>query len=891
MYENCTDGVLEYIGDGFCDRINNKKSCLYDGGDCCRCSCLDGLQNECGINGFDCLDEGCLDHPSIADQLPDCAGTLLKLGDGNCDGINNTPDCGYDGGDCCICTCVDSMACTFGFNCIDPDAGDELYACDEIPSEIIPACSDHGDQNWIVENAAQARTLAKTTKCSGGSFQVDWRGNVSMYETIYAVDGTVLHIYGTHAGAVMSGNLQKRLITVVNASLYLTNVRVEFGLAVVGGAIAASRSNLTLNQTFFVSNQARGMGGALYVMDESIVSFDGETTIFSNNVADTSGGAIYVAGGSVVSWKGQNTSFIDNLSDLDGGAATIRDGSVASWSGAVSFSNNTCGGNGGAVYALGHTKVAWDGPTYFFNNTAGYYGGGISSIDGSNVSWSAEMTLDHNFAGAYGGGVLLHGSTLSWNGKTRFYDNRAGVYGGAMFVYNHSDVFGSGDTTYVGNIALAGGAMLVSDSCTVSWSGETIFSSNTAQNLSGGAVVVQDSSQALWSGKTTFANNSAKQYGGGILVVDNCTVSWSGETILASNTAQDYDGGAVFVHGNSQALWSGKTTFANNSAKRFGGGIAVVYNCTVSWSGETIFASNTAQSSDGGGIYVTISSQVLWSGNMTFTNNSAVDHAGGAIALSIDSTASWNSETTFTKNTATSGGAVYIAVNCTVNFNGKTTFDANAASMLQGGALSSEYSNIYFRDKATFVGNTALSFGGAVAVMAKISVSDSGSQLVLAGPTVFENNTCEENGGGLGLIGGVLVQLQTTEILFSGNRATIAGGAIFMWGNDLGPYFIGMKFFSNFASHGGGVFSVGSGNALYGLDSEQRSNPLVFIRCSFVDNQAIATGGAIHSAAGQDLLINTTFSGNTASEGGALSLAGTTGLVNCSFVEKISDEG
>ena len=300
MYDNCSDGVVEFIGDGFCDEINNKKSCSYDGGDCCRCSCLDGLEHECGLNGFDCLDEGCLDS-SIVDQLPDCAGTLLKLGDGECDRINNTPDCGYDGGDCCICTCVGSMACTSGFNCIDPDAGDELYTCDEIPSEITSPCSDHVDQSWIVEDAAQARTLAETTKCSGGSFDVDWRGNISTDATIYAVNGTVLHIYGTHAGAVMSGNLEKRLITVVNASLYLTNVRVEFGFAVVGGAIAASRSNLTLNQTFFVSNQARGIGGALYVIDESIVSFNGETTLFAKNVANISGGAIYVAGGSVVS--------------------------------------------------------------------------------------------------------------------------------------------------------------------------------------------------------------------------------------------------------------------------------------------------------------------------------------------------------------------------------------------------------------------------------------------------------------------------------------------------------------------------------------------------------------------------------------------------------------
>ena len=314
-------------------------------------------------------------------------------------------------------------------------------------------------------------------------------------------------------------------------------------------------------------------------------------------------------------------------------------------------------------------------------------------------------------------------------------------------------------------------------------------------------------------------------------------------------------------------------------------------NCTVSWRGETIFSSNTAKNSGGGGVLVTKSSQALWSGSTTFTNNSAGNAVGGAIVLHDYSTASWNSETSFRKNTASAGGAVFIIDNCAVTFNGKTIFDANAADIGQGGALSTTYSNVYFGDKATFIGNTAMNTGGAVAVLADISTSDRGCLFVLAGSTVFENNTCETGGGALSMVGGVLFQLETTEITFSGNRAAIAGGAIFMWGNDLGPYFVGVSFFSNIASHGGGVYSTGSGNALYGLDSEQRSNPVVFIGCNFVDNQADATGGAIHSAAGQDLVINTTFGGNTASEGGTLSLAGTTGLVNCSFVENISDEG
>ena len=35
MYENCTDEVVEYIGDGNCDGISNTPDCWYDGGDCC----------------------------------------------------------------------------------------------------------------------------------------------------------------------------------------------------------------------------------------------------------------------------------------------------------------------------------------------------------------------------------------------------------------------------------------------------------------------------------------------------------------------------------------------------------------------------------------------------------------------------------------------------------------------------------------------------------------------------------------------------------------------------------------------------------------------------------------------------------------------------------------
>ena len=122
------------------------------------------------------------------------------------------------------------------------------------------------------------------------------------------------------------------------------------------------------------------------------------------------------------------------------------------------------------------------------------------------------------------------------------------------------------------------------------------------------------------------------------------------------------------------------------------------------------------------------------------------------------------------------------------------------------------------------MGKTAITIGGAVAVIAEISASDRGAPFVLAGSTAFEDNTCEIYGGALGLIVGVMIQLETSEMVFLGNHAVKAVGAIYMWGNDLGPHFIGLSFSSNFARHGGGVYFTGSANALIGLDSEQRSN-------------------------------------------------------------------
>ena len=779
QYENCT-GDADMAADGWCDAFNNNESCSYDGGDCCPCSCVDGLTYECGSNEYFCKDEGgCLD-PAVMLQFPNCKGDMSYMADGTCTINNNSPECGYDGGDCCMCTCIDGSFCSFHFSCTDPDAGNELFSCEAPPPTVLP-CSVDAKQTWIVEDTADARVLVEAVNCSGGLFQVEWKGNISMDETIYIFDGTILHISGLGVGAVMSGNHEKRLVTVVNASLYLTNINIEFGAALVGGAIAASASRLTLNHTSFFGNQADGFGGALYVVDGSTASLVGDTTSFLSNKAVGAGGAIFVDGGSVFSWKGRKTYFIDNLSEVDGGAVAIRAGSAASWDGEVLFSNNSCRRYGGAVYTSNSASVSWDGVVHLSNNTAGEWGGAFMIVANSHVSWKAEMTFVHNVAGYFAGGLYIgYDSTLLWSGVTQFAGNRAGISGGAIVLAGNSDAFGSGSMT--------------------------------------------------------FDRNSAEEVGGAVHVAYNSTITWFGETTFTSNTVKSGDAGALVIEQSSQAFWSEKATFSKNSAQ-YGGG------------------------------------------------------KGGAVLVTSNSAASWMSDTFFTRNSAVSGGAITVENNSTISFGGNTTFDSNEASSGPGGALYGLSSNVYFGNTTSFIDNKSITFGGAVAFIAELSASDLGASLTLEGSTIFVNNTCEANGGALSLIGRVAVTMKATEITFLGNRAGIAGGAIYMWSTDVGPEFIGVSFVLNYAQHGGGVYSTGSGNGVYVLSGGYGSSPVVFESCIFVKNQASATGGAIQSAAGQDKIANTMFFGNRAAEGGALNLAGTALFVNCSFQENTSNEG
>lgn len=229
--------------------------------------------------------------------------------------------------------------------------------------------------------------------------------------------------------------------------------------------------------------------------------------------------------------------------------------------------------------------------------------------------------------------------------------------------------------------------------------------------------------------------------------------------------------------------------------------------------------------------------------------------------------------------------------NGSISWMGVTYFVTNTANY--GGALFTGYdSSLSWTGQAHFKSNHATTDGGGIASPA-MDAEKLPSSLTINGPTTFVDNNCGVNGGAIKMVGDALsVTFVTSMVTFSGNVAGVAGGAVHVSGAGIGPQFVSMVFVSNVAQIGGGVYATGSGTTeTKDPAGTVITNPTTFDRCKFFDNMAWATGGAIESGAGVDVANNSVFVGNTAGVGGALRLAGTATLNNCSFLENSSDDG
>ncbi len=440
-------------------------------------------------------------------------------------------------------------------------------------------------------------------------------------------------------------------------------------------------------------------------------------TVQRGNINGDGGGA-WFGGAATLS----NTQFISNIAGADGGGAWF--GSTSTLNGGV-FHQNLAGGSqeGGGAYFVASTTLSG---TQFISNTFTSLGSGtdcgISAACGGGAFFanaaSATFTNTH-FSGntARFGGGLFSLSTLVMRGIQISSNTAQGTGGGARV----SGAVTLNGGVFQNNTASAGGGLSAYNTLVLT---DTQFLSNTA-NLGGGAVVI--GAATLTGG--LFQNNRSTGNVGGIgaggLYAGN-TLEMTG-TQFISNAAQ-IEGGGAYVAG---AVSLNGGLFQNNTSTTSGGG-GLYASSTLALTG-TQFISNTASNVGGGAAVV----GAVTAANSRFENNRSTNSQGGG--LFAQSTL-WLTDTHFLSNTAETTGGGALAVGAVTAENSR--FQNNRSTTLAGGGLFAQ-SNVWLTN------------------------------------TQFLSNTAGSTGGGLSLFGDGAATERLVNVLLAGNRAGIAGQALY----------------------------------------------------------------------------------------------------------------
>lgn len=431
-----------------------------------------------------------------------------------------------------------------------------------------------------------------------GGFPVDAQGqdrtvrDISGYLTILDGDLGVANDYSDDAYHVVvvaaDRSVGKRVLLdgfrVVNGnasgSTYNTALHDRAFRGFAGGAFVGSPAEF--RYVNFVNNQAKELGGALFVADTLFM----EHSLLSANAGK--GGAI----ASEAPWWISSTTFIHNVGVSEpGGALSMRGTGYTGTLLNCVFDNNEAP-YGGAIGSLGPGLTVTN--TLFHDNRATEYGGAILSVSG-DVHISGSL-FEENQGGSLGGALYVSGTPAL-----------AVTIKDCRFVHNEADLGGA--------LASAGGRFLVSAS---------EFRRNHAKDY-GGAIYTEG---ALEVNHSELDSNSAENVGGAIYSLSPRLFLRSSS--LDSNSVGANVGGALYWVGDSCAIDS--TRFQANFAASMGGAASLngSYKITVSrFVGNSTIGSGLTH----GGALSVLGDGII--GYSEFSDNhcklGAWGHGGGAI--------------------------------------------------------------------------------------------------------------------------------------------------------------------------------------------------------------------------------------------------------------------
>ncbi|MBK6727771.1 MAG: hypothetical protein IPG63_10990 [Xanthomonadales bacterium] len=368
---------------------------------------------------------------------------------------------------------------------------------------------------------------------------------------------------------------------------------------------------------------------------------------------------------------------------------------------------------------------------------------------------------------------------------------------------------------------------------------------------------------------------AAGGYGGCAAVASGTSLRVLDSTI--GDCSADYSGGAIHTAGGSTLEL--RRSRIENAQAAHGGAIAANGNVALI---DSTFSANVAGASGEGGAVQ------IWFGTLTatdtrFTQN--VGYIGGALHQRGGSATL--TRVRFDQNHATlRGGAVLLREGASLSGT-EVSFDDNLADESGGALFLSAHDDgvpgtavpdtAALLQRPRFLGNLAMSEGGAVFVDGPSPLNAGGFGMLVvqhgvfgnnrapfggailqSGQATFEDSRFESNiadyGGALSLIPGwpqsapmLWGYTALTRVVIADNEATFDGGGLHGGGI---PIFDQVQFNRNHARRHGGAIALVT-----------RTAPIA--QASFVDNNAEYDGGAIHlrGLVGQEL-INLSFSGN-----------------------------
>ena len=260
---------------------------------------------------------------------------------------------------------------------------------------------------------------------------------------------------------------------------------------------------------------ALGVGGAIYISNNAVLTFNG-TNNFVNNSAKRNGGAIYAKTNISLTFIGTN-----NLAGVNGGAIYTLDNVVLVFIGTNDFIGNSADNNGGAIYTTGNTVLTFIGTNNFIgNHVNGYYsgdGGAIYTLDHGVLSFNGTNNFINN-SGSRGGAIRASTNiSLTFNGTNNFINNSAEVGSGAISTSYNGVLTFNGTNNFINNSAdWDGGVISISQNTVLTFNGINYFISNSA-GLCGGAIYARTNVSLTFIGTSDFSNNSAHVDNGGAI--------------------------------------------------------------------------------------------------------------------------------------------------------------------------------------------------------------------------------------------------------------------------------------------------------------------------------------------------------------------------------------